>query len=191
MIIEPVLGEGGFVPAPPEFMRALRALADKHGILLIADEDADRIRADGHDVRDEHSGVAADLTTIAKSLAGGLPLPAVVGRADVMDAVEPGGLGGTFAGNPVACAAAIATLDAFASDDVLGRARAIGAAVHARARRSGAALRRASRRGARARRDASRSSSGSAPDERAATCASASSTAARERGLLIYGRAPR
>ena len=131
-IIEPVLGEGGFVPAPPEFMRALRALADKHGILLIADEVQTGFGRTGTMFAMEHSGVAADLTTIAKSLAGGLPLSAVVGRADVMDAVEPGGLGGTFAGNPVACAAAIATLDAFESDDVLGRARAIGEAVRAR-----------------------------------------------------------
>ncbi len=131
-IIEPVLGEGGFVPAPFDFLRELRAIADAHGIVLIADEVQSGFGRTGKMFALEHAGVAADLVTIAKSLAGGLPLAAVVGRAELMDAVEPGGLGGTFAGNPVACAAALATLDVFDSEDILGNARRIGERARAR-----------------------------------------------------------
>jgi 4-aminobutyrate aminotransferase/(S)-3-amino-2-methylpropionate transaminase len=125
-IIEPVLGEGGFVPAPAEFLRALRALADRHGIVLIADEIQTGFGRTGTFFAVEQAGVVPDLITFAKSVAGGLPLSGVVGRADVMDAVAPGGLGGTFAGNPLACAAALATLDAYEAEDVLPRAQALG-----------------------------------------------------------------
>jgi 4-aminobutyrate aminotransferase / (S)-3-amino-2-methylpropionate transaminase / 5-aminovalerate transaminase len=132
IIIEPVLGEGGFVPAPFEFLRALRAIADRYGIVLVADEVQTGFGRTGTMFAIEQAGVVPDLIVVAKSLAGGLPLAAVIGRADVMDAVEPGGLGGTFAGNPVACAAALATLDVFEDEDLLERGRAIGVAVRAR-----------------------------------------------------------
>jgi len=132
IIIEPVLGEGGFVPAPFEFLRALREIADRHGIMLVADEVQTGIGRTGKMFAIEHSGVVPDLIVLAKSLAGGLPLSAVVGRAEVMDAVEPGGLGGTFAGNPVACAAALATLDVVEDEGLLERATQIGQRVRAR-----------------------------------------------------------
>ncbi len=125
-IIEPVLGEGGFVAAPPDFLRALRRLADRHGSLLIVDEIQTGFGRTGTFFAIEQAGVEPDLITFAKSVAGGLPLSGVVGRADVMDAVPPGGLGGTFAGNPLACAAALATLDAYEDEGVLGRSQALG-----------------------------------------------------------------
>lgn len=132
IIIEPVLGEGGFVPAPFEFLRDLRRIADRHGIVLIADEVQTGFGRTGKMFAVEHAEIEPDLITIAKSIAGGLPLSAVIGRAAVMDAVEPGGLGGTFAGNPVACAAALATLDVFESEDVLGAARRLGDGLRSR-----------------------------------------------------------
>jgi 4-aminobutyrate aminotransferase/(S)-3-amino-2-methylpropionate transaminase len=132
IIIEPVLGEGGFVPAPLDFLRELRAIADAYGIVLVADEIQTGFGRTGSMFAIEQAGVAPDLMTIAKSLAGGLPLAAVVGRAELMDAVEPGGLGGTFAGNPLACAAALATLDVFEDEPLLERAREIGRRVRAR-----------------------------------------------------------
>jgi 4-aminobutyrate aminotransferase/(S)-3-amino-2-methylpropionate transaminase len=131
-IIEPVLGEGGFVPAPFEFVRELRRLADRHGIVLIADEIQTGFGRTGTMFAIEQSGVAPDLLTFAKSVAGGLPLSGIVGRAEIVDAVEPGGLGGTYAGNPLACAAALATLDAFESENVLARAESLGRAVRQR-----------------------------------------------------------
>jgi 4-aminobutyrate aminotransferase/(S)-3-amino-2-methylpropionate transaminase len=129
IVVEPVLGEGGFVPAPPEFLRALREIADQHGILLVVDEIQTGFGRTGTMLAIEHAGVVPDIVLLAKSLAGGLPLSAVVGRADVMDSVDPGGLGGTFAGNPLACAAALATLDVFEEEDILARAQAVGRGV--------------------------------------------------------------
>jgi 4-aminobutyrate aminotransferase/(S)-3-amino-2-methylpropionate transaminase len=126
IVIEPVLGEGGFVPAPPRFLQALRALCDRHGIVLVADEVQSGFGRTGTLFAIEQSGVAPDLITVAKSLAGGLPLAGVIGRATLMDAPGPGGLGGTYAGNPLACAAALATLDAFAEDGILPRAQRMG-----------------------------------------------------------------
>lgn len=123
VIIEPVLGEGGFVPAPPEFLRELRRITQEHGILLIADEVQTGFGRTGKMFAIEHSGVEPDLVVLAKSLAGGLPLSAVVGRAEIMDAPEPGGLGGTYAGNPLACAAGLAVLDVFEQENLLGRAQ--------------------------------------------------------------------
>ncbi len=131
-IIEPVLGEGGFVPAPFPFLRELRRLADAHGIVLIADEIQTGFGRTGTVFAIEQAGVVPDLITFAKSVAGGLPLSGVVGRAEIVDTVEPGGLGGTYAGNPLACAAALATLDAFESEDVLGRAERLGRTIRAR-----------------------------------------------------------
>ncbi|MBD5634343.1 MAG: aminotransferase class III-fold pyridoxal phosphate-dependent enzyme, partial [Candidatus Eremiobacteraeota bacterium] len=131
-IIEPVLGEGGFVPAPFAFLRALRRLADRHGIVLIVDEIQTGFGRTGTMFAIEQAGVVPDLLTFAKSVAGGLPLAGVVGRAEIVDAVEPGGLGGTYAGNPLACAAALATLDAFAEDGVLARAERLGRTIRIR-----------------------------------------------------------
>lgn len=126
IIVEPVQGEGGFNVAPFDFLRRLRALCDAHGILLIADEVQTGAGRTGTWFAVEQAGVAPDLITLAKSMAGGYPISAVCGRAEVMDAVAPGGLGGTYAGSPLACAAALAVLDVFEKDDLLTRARAVG-----------------------------------------------------------------
>ena len=122
IIIEPQLGEGGFVPAPAEFMRELRRLCTAHGIVLIADEIQCGFGRTGKMWAYEHSGIEPDLVTMAKSLGGGLPLSAVTGKAAIMDAPAAGGLGGTYAGNPVACAAALAVLDVFRDERVLEQA---------------------------------------------------------------------
>ena len=126
-IVEPVQGEGGFYVAPPEFISGLKALADRHGILLIADEVQTGAGRTGTWFACEQWPVAPDLITTAKSLAGGFPLAGVVGRAEVMDAPAPGGLGGTYAGSPVACAAALAVMEAFDKEQLLARSRAMGA----------------------------------------------------------------
>lgn len=123
IIIEPQLGEGGFVPAPVEFMRELRRIATAHGIVLIVDEIQTGFGRTGRMFAYEHYGIEPDLVTMAKSLGGGLPLSAVVGKAAIMDAPPPGGLGGTYAGNPVACAAALAVLDVFDDERVLEQAQ--------------------------------------------------------------------
>lgn len=126
IIIEPVQGEGGFNIAPPEFLKALRAICDEHGIVLIADEIQTGFARTGKMFAMEHAGVKADVVTMAKGLAGGMPLAAITGRADIMDASGPGGLGGTYAGNPVACAAAHAVLDIIEDEKLCARADAIG-----------------------------------------------------------------
>lgn len=126
IIIEPVQGEGGFNIAPPEFLRELRAICDEHGIVLIADEIQTGFARTGRMFAMDHAGVKADVVTLAKGLAGGMPLAAITGRADIMDASGPGGLGGTYAGNPVACAAAHAVLDIIADEKLCDRANAIG-----------------------------------------------------------------
>jgi 4-aminobutyrate aminotransferase / (S)-3-amino-2-methylpropionate transaminase / 5-aminovalerate transaminase len=125
IIIEPVLGEGGFLPAPAEFLHELRRIADAHRIVLIADEIQTGFGRTGTFFACEQYGLEPDLIAVAKSLGGGLPLAAVVGKAEIMDAPEPGGLGGTFAGNPVACAAALEIFEIM-DDAFLTRARAIG-----------------------------------------------------------------
>jgi 4-aminobutyrate aminotransferase/(S)-3-amino-2-methylpropionate transaminase len=126
IIVEPVQGEGGFYVAPKDFILRLRELCDRHGILLIADEIQSGAGRTGRMFAMEHYGVAADLYTLAKSIAGGFPLSAIVGRAEVMDACGPGGLGGTYAGNPVACAAALAVLEVFEEESIFGRADRLG-----------------------------------------------------------------
>jgi 4-aminobutyrate aminotransferase len=125
-IVEPIQGEGGFNVAPPEFLQALRARADKYGILLIADEIQAGMARTGRMFCFEHAGVVADLTTMAKGLAGGFPLSAVTGRADVIDSAPVGGLGGTYAGNPLAIAAAHAVLDVIEDENLCVRATEIG-----------------------------------------------------------------
>jgi 4-aminobutyrate aminotransferase / (S)-3-amino-2-methylpropionate transaminase / 5-aminovalerate transaminase len=132
IIIEPVQGEGGFYTAPFDFMRSLRAVCDKHGIMLIADEIQSGFARTGKLFAIEHSGVKPDLITTAKSLAGGMPLSAVIGRAALMDAPDPGGLGGTYAGNPVACAAGSAVLDVIKEERILDKAVTLGEKLIAR-----------------------------------------------------------
>ncbi len=130
IIIEPVLGEGGFVPAPVDFLRALRKICTQHGIVLVCDEIQSGFGRTGRHFAIEHAGIEADIITAAKSLAGGMPLAAVIGKAEIMDAPAPGGLGGTYAGNPVACAAALATLEIM-DDAFFSRAETIGRRVRA------------------------------------------------------------
>ena len=131
IIIEPVQGEGGFHVAPPELLRGLRELCSRHGIVLIADEIQSGFARTGRLFAIEHSGVEPDLVTVAKALAGGFPLAGVIGRASIMDCVEPGGLGGTYGGSPVGCAAALAVLDVIEEEGLLERAEVIGAAIRA------------------------------------------------------------
>lgn len=126
IIIEPVQGEGGFNIAPPALMSALRKVCDEHGIVLIADEVQTGFARTGKLFAMQHHGVEADLITMAKSLGGGLPISGVVGRAEVMDGPAPGGLGGTYAGNPLAVAAAHAVLDVIAEEKLSERATALG-----------------------------------------------------------------
>jgi len=126
IILEPVQGEGGFYPAPVDFMRALRALCDQHGILLIADEVQTGFARTGKMFAMEHYDVVPDLMTMAKSLAGGMPLSAVCGRAEIMDAPASGGLGGTYAGNPLAVASAHAVLDVIKEEGLVERANVLG-----------------------------------------------------------------
>jgi 4-aminobutyrate aminotransferase/(S)-3-amino-2-methylpropionate transaminase len=134
IVIEPVLGEGGFVPAPLDFMRKLRELTKQHGIMLIADEIQTGFGRTGRFFAIEHSGVEPDLIAVAKSLAAGFPLSGVVGRADIMDAPDPGGLGGTYGGNPVACAAGLAVMDIMRDEKLPERAARIGSVVEERMR---------------------------------------------------------
>ncbi len=131
ILIEPVQGDGGFLPAPADFLRALQETARRHGIVLILDEIQSGFGRTGRMFAFQHAGLAPDLVTTAKSLAGGLPLSGVVGRAEIMDAPMPGGLGGTYGGNALACAAALAVLDAFEQDGLLARSEALGAALQA------------------------------------------------------------
>lgn len=126
IILEPVQGEGGFTVAPKDFMQRLRALCDEHGIVLIADEVQTGAGRTGTFFAMEQMGIAADLTTFAKSIAGGFPLAGVAGKAQIMDAVAPGGLGGTYAGSPVSCAAALAVIEAFEEEKLLDRAKSVG-----------------------------------------------------------------
>ena len=126
LIVEPVLGEGGFLPIHPAALRRLRDLLTDHGILLIDDEVQCGFGRCGAMFAIERYGVTPDLMTMAKSLAGGLPLSAVTGRADLMDAPHVGGIGGTYGGNPVACAAALAVLDVMVDEDLPKRANEIG-----------------------------------------------------------------
>lgn len=132
MIIEPVQGEGGFNPAPPEFLKALRAKCDEHGILLIADEIQSGMGRTGKYFAFDHAGVEPDFICIAKSIAAGLPLSALTGKADLMDKVVAGSMGSTYGGNPVACAAARAVFEIIEEEGLLARAEEIGAKTEAR-----------------------------------------------------------
>jgi 4-aminobutyrate aminotransferase/(S)-3-amino-2-methylpropionate transaminase len=126
VVIEPQLGEGGFIPAPAAFLQRLRALTARHGIVFVADEVQSGFGRTGKMFAYQHAGIEPDLVVMAKSLAAGLPLSAVAGKAAIMDAPLPGGLGGTYGGNPLACAAALAVLEIFESEDLVARAAANG-----------------------------------------------------------------
>jgi len=134
VIAEPVLGEGGFVNPPPEFFRILMDICHTHGVLFVADEVQSGFGRTGKMFASEHYGVEPDIVVTAKSLGGGLPLAAITGRSEIMDAPGVGGLGGTFAGNPLSCAAANAVLDEFEKSDLLSRANSIGQRFEKRAR---------------------------------------------------------
>jgi 4-aminobutyrate aminotransferase / (S)-3-amino-2-methylpropionate transaminase / 5-aminovalerate transaminase len=132
IVIEPVQGEGGFIPMPPQFLHALKDLCDRHGILYVDDEVQAGCGRTGPVWAIEHTGIEPDLLVSGKTLGGGLPLAGVTGRAELMDAVHPGGLGGTFGGNPVACAAALAVLEELSSPGFRERADQIAALLRTR-----------------------------------------------------------
>lgn len=131
IILEPIQGEGGFITPPPEYLGQIRRLCDRHGILLIVDEVQTGFGRTGKLFATEHFSVEADIITSAKSLAGGLPLGAVTGTAGIMDAVHPGGLGGTYGGNPLACRAALAVLEVIEEENILQRSEELGRRVRA------------------------------------------------------------
>jgi 4-aminobutyrate aminotransferase/(S)-3-amino-2-methylpropionate transaminase len=132
VIIEPIAGEGGFIDPAPGFLSMLAQYCRNNGIVFIADEVQTGFARTGDMFACDHEGVVPDMMTMAKGMAGGLPLAAVTGRAEIMDAVHPGGLGGTYGGNPTACAAAMGALDAIESDGLVARAREIGTIFHQR-----------------------------------------------------------
>jgi 4-aminobutyrate aminotransferase/(S)-3-amino-2-methylpropionate transaminase len=129
IIVEPVQGEGGFMVAPPGFLHALKTLCEKHNILFVADEIQSGFCRTGTMFAVEHDGVEPDLLIIAKSMGAGMPISGVIGRAEIMDGPPPGMLGGTYSGNPVACAAALAVLDLYEKEDLAARSREIGHVV--------------------------------------------------------------
>lgn len=129
IIVEPVIGEGGFMPAPVEFLQGLRSICDEHGIVLIVDEVQTGVCRTGTFFAHEQAGIEADLVTMAKGLAGGYPLSAVLGKAEIMDSVHIGGVGGTYGGSPVGSAAALAVLEVVEEEDLVHRAEIIGKKV--------------------------------------------------------------
>ena len=131
VVIEPELGEGGFIPAPAPFLHRLREITRQHGIVLVADEVQSGFGRTGKMFGYQHAAIEPDLVVMAKSLAAGLPLSAVVGKTDIMDAPLPGGLGGTYGGNPLSCASALAVLDVFETEGLVERAAAIGERLRA------------------------------------------------------------
>ena len=139
IVIEPVQGEGGFYQTPPAFMRRLREICDEHGICLVADEVQSGFARTGKLFAIEHYDVEPDLIPIAKALGGGFPISGVIGRAEVMDAAEPGGLGGTYGGSPVGVAAALAVLDAIEEEKLCDRANRIGGNIGQRPEGTGPA----------------------------------------------------
>jgi 4-aminobutyrate aminotransferase/(S)-3-amino-2-methylpropionate transaminase len=132
IVVEPVQGEGGFYETPVELFRELRKICDQHGIVLVADEVQTGFGRTGKLFAMEHTGVEPDLVTMAKSLGGGFPISGVLGRAEIMDAPEPGGLGGTYGGSPIACAAALAVLEVMDEEKLLDRANEVGARIKGR-----------------------------------------------------------
>ena len=131
IVIEPVQGEGGFLPAPKPYLEAIRAICDEHGIVMVADEVQAGFGRTGKLFSIEHSGVVPDLITMAKSMGSGMPISGVVGRAELLDAPHPGGMGGTYSGNPVACVAALETIKLINTPEFLDRATAVGERLRA------------------------------------------------------------
>ncbi len=131
IIVEPIQGEGGFIAPPKEYFQKLKAVCEKSGVLMIADEIQTGMGRTGHMFAMDYYGIEADITTVAKSLAAGMPLSAVVGRKEIMDSVHASGIGGTYNGNPVACEAALAVFDIFETEDLLGRAKKLGEKLQA------------------------------------------------------------
>jgi 4-aminobutyrate aminotransferase/(S)-3-amino-2-methylpropionate transaminase len=132
IIVEPVQGEGGFYPAPVEFLQQLRALCDEHGILLVVDEIQTGFARTGKMFCSEYAGIEADLMTVAKGMANGFPIAAVVGKADIMDAPLPGGLGGTYAGSPLGCVASLAMIDVIDEENLVDAANHVGRLFNSR-----------------------------------------------------------
>jgi len=132
VIAEPIQGEGGFITPPPEYFPRLKKICEENGILFVADEIQTGMGRTGKMFALEHWGIEADMTTVAKSLAAGMPLSAVVGKKEIMDSVHPGGIGGTYGGNPVCCRAALAVLDIFETENLLEQARKLGQTLRAR-----------------------------------------------------------
>ncbi len=130
IIIEPVQGEGGFIAPPQEYFQRLKAICEKNSILMIADEIQTGIGRTGYMFAMDYYGVEADITTVAKSLGAGMPISAVIGKKEVMDAVHPGGIGGTYSANPMCCEAALAVFDIFESEDLLAKAKLLGEKLH-------------------------------------------------------------
>ena len=126
IIIEPVQGEGGFIAPPKEYFQKLKEICEKNSILMIADEIQTGMGRTGYMFAMEYYGVEADITTVAKSLGAGMPISAVVGKKEIMDSVHPGGIGGTYSANPIACEAALAVFDIFESEDLLAKAKVLG-----------------------------------------------------------------
>lgn len=126
IIIEPVQGEGGFIAPPKEYFKKLKAICEKNGVLMIADEVQTGMGRTGYMFAMDYYGVEADITTVAKSLAAGMPLSAVIGKKEIMDSVHPSGIGGTYSGNPITCEAALAVFDIFETEDLLNRAKLLG-----------------------------------------------------------------
>ncbi len=126
IIIEPIQGEGGFIAPPKEYFQKLKAICEKNGVLMIADEIQSGMGRTGHMFAMDYYGIEADITTVAKSLAAGMPLSAVVGKKEIMDSVHASGIGGTYNGNPIACEAGLAVFDIFETEDLLGRAKKLG-----------------------------------------------------------------
>ena len=135
IIIEPIQGEGGFYQAPADFLQALRRLCDQHGIVLIFDEIQSGFARTGKMFACEHAGIEPDLITLGKGIAGGFPLAGVVGKAEIMDAPDPGGLGGTYGGSPIGCAAALAVLSVIEDEQLCDRAAQVGERIMSRLRR--------------------------------------------------------
>jgi 4-aminobutyrate aminotransferase/(S)-3-amino-2-methylpropionate transaminase len=132
MIVEPVQGEGGFYPAPVEFLQALRSLCDEHGIMLIIDEIQTGFARTGKMFCSEYAGIEADLMTVAKGMANGFPIAAVVGKAEIMDAPMPGGIGGTYAGSPLGCVAGLAMMEVIEEEQLVDGALRVNAVFSAR-----------------------------------------------------------
>jgi 4-aminobutyrate aminotransferase/(S)-3-amino-2-methylpropionate transaminase len=134
IIMEPVLGEGGFYPAPVAFVQEIRKICDTHGIVMVADEIQTGFARTGKMFASEYAGIEPDLMTLAKSMAGGFPISAVTGKANIMDAPDPGGLGGTYGGSPIACAAGLAVIEAIEEENLVARANDMGEMITARFR---------------------------------------------------------